>query len=235
MGLHLCFELGLARETPMADVVERVRQLHRVAVALPFDKVGPLVLTTAGQALDDTREADSSLANWFRFCAHCRLGSHDDLGGTRRDLLPDAVGFTIIPGDYCEGATFGLAWVPPENEDGEPIPGEPSVWHWHTVCKTQYASNLGDDHLIRCHTSLVALLDKAPELGFNLIVRDETHYWETRDTNVLIAEVREMNQIIAGIAGAFHDAVDGRAHVGGAIFAHPEFEELETREHDDRK
>ena len=234
MGLHLCFELSVPRDTPMTDVVERVRQLRRVAVTLPFDKVGPLVLTTAGQTLGETEEAESSLANWFRFCAHCRLGSHDERAGVRRDLLPDAVGFAIKPGDYCEGATFGLAWVPPENEDGEPRHEEPSVWHWHTVCKTQYASNLGDDHLIRCHTSLVALLDKAPDLGLQVVVRDETHYWETRDTNVLIAEVREMNRIVAGIAGAFHDAVGGRAHVGGAIFKHPEFEELETRQREDR-
>ena len=80
---------------------------------------------------------------------------------------------------------------------------------------------------------IVALLDKAPDFGFDVIVRDETHYWETRDTAVLIAEVREMNRIVAGIAGTFHDAIGGRAHVGGAIFAHPEFEELETRQCED--
>lgn len=234
MGLHLCFELAVPRDTAMADVVERVRQLRRVAATLPFDKVGPLVLTAAGQALGDTSETDNPLANWFRFCAHCRLGAHGERTGIRRDLLPDAVGFAIVPGDYCEGATFGLAWVPPKNEDGERLHEEPSVWHWHTVCKTQYASNLGDDHLIRCHTSLVALLDNAPDLGFEVTVRDETKYWQTRDTNVLIAEVAEMNRIVAGIAGAFYDAAGGRVHVDGAIFKHPEFEELETRQRDNR-
>lgn len=120
MGLNLCFELGVPRETPMTDVVERVRQLHRVAMTLPFDKVGPLVHTTAGDTLGDIREVESSLANWFRFCAHCRLGSHDERGGMRRDLLPDAVGFAIRPGDYCEAATFGLPEAaPPEHSCGD--------------------------------------------------------------------------------------------------------------------
>jgi hypothetical protein len=38
-----------------------------------------------------------------------------------------------------------------------------------------------------------------------------------------------MNQVIAGFAGALHDAIGPQAHVGGAIFRHPEFEDLETR------
>ena len=61
-----------------------------------------------------------------------------------------------------------------------------------------------------------------------MTVRDETHYWETRDTNVLLAEVREMNRIVAQFAGALHDAVGERARTEGAIFDHPEFEELES-------
>jgi len=230
VGLHLCYELGVPRETSMDEVVERVRQLYRVAVTLSFDRVGPLVRTMPDESLGDPSDADSSLANWFRFSAMCRLGSRDAVTGARTRLLPKAAGFVVQPGDYCEAATFGLAWVPPEDEDGNSIHGEPHIWHWHAVCKTQYASNLGDDHLIRCHTSLVALLDRAPDLGFEVTVRDETHYWETRDTNVLLAEVREMNRIVAHFAGAFHDAIGGHAHVDGAIFKHPEFEELETRD-----
>ena len=85
------------------------------------------------------------------------------------------------------------------------------------------------EHLIHCHTTLVALLEEAIRLGFDVTVRDETHYWETRDTARLLAEVREMNRVVARIAGALHDAVGDKAHTAGAIFEHPEFEELETR------
>ena len=88
-----------------------------------------------------------------------------------------------------------------------------------------------DHHVEARHTAdptLVALLEEAIQLGFDVTVRDETHYWETRDTNVLVAEVREMNRIIAPVAGAMHDAVGDRARTEGAIFDHPEFERLES-------
>ena len=37
-----------------------------------------------------------------------------------------------------------------------------------------------------------------------------------------------MNRIVAQFAGALHDAVGERARTEGAIFDHPEFEELES-------
>ena len=233
MGLHLCYELRLPRHFSLDGVAERVGALHRVAVTLPFDTVGPLVRMTAGETLGEVADADSGLAYHVRFCAGIALDPRDPVTNTRIDVLPDAVAFAVNAGDRCETATFGLAWVPPEDEDGNPCHGEPFIWHWHAVPKTQYASVLGDEHLIRCHTSLVALLDKAAELGFEVTVRDETHYWETRDTSVLLAEVREMNRIVAHFAGAFHDALREHGHVAGAIFEHPEFEELETRSPDE--
>jgi hypothetical protein len=232
MGLHLCYELAVPRDTSVAEVIERMQRLYREAVTLPFETVGPLVRVTAGETLGDARDADSSLEQWFRFCSRIGLDPRDPVTGARADRLPDAVGFGVKPGDYCEAATFGLAWVPPSNEDGDRLHDEPYIWHWHTVCKTQYASVVSDEHLIRCHTSLVALLDRAPALGFDVTVRDETHYWETRDTGRLLAEVREMNRIVAHFAGALNDAIGEQAHVGGAIFEHREFEELETRDTD---
>ena len=229
MGLHLCYELDLARDLSFADVTERVRQLHRIAVTLPFDTVGPLVQINEGESLGDGNNSDSGLVSFIRLCAQIRLDPRDPVTDARIDLLPNAVGFAVNAGDHCETATFGVAWVPRSDEDGNRLRGDPYIWHWHAVPKTQYASVLGDNHLIRCHTSLVALLDKAAELGFDVTVRDETHYWETRDTNVLLSEVREMNRIVAQIAGNFHDALCEHGQVGGAIFDHPEFEELETR------
>ena len=118
--------------------------------------------------------------------------------------------------------------MPPEDEEGDRVHGEPYVWPWHSTCRTQYASVVSDEHLIHCHTTLVALLEEAIQLGFEVTVRDETHYWETRDTNVLLAEVREMNRIVARIAGAMHDAAGEGVRTEGPIFKHPEFEVLET-------
>ena len=226
MGLTIYYELSVPRDTSIAEVVERMRRLHEVAVTLPFDAVSSLTITTAGTTLGDSLDRDGGMANWFRYSAHRRLQGLANRADDDEDLVPDAVGFAIMPGEGAESATFGLAWVPPENEECGLLHDAPCVWHWHSWCKTQYAANLGDDHLIRCHTSLVALLDKASQLGFRVVVRDEGHYWETRDTDVLLAEVRKMNQLVAGLAGALHDA---GLHIDAPIFEHPEFEELETR------
>jgi hypothetical protein len=228
MGLHLCYELTLPRETAATVVTERVRLLYEAATRLPFAKVSSLVRVTDGEALGDVNLFDCSLEDFFRLWARGRLDPMDEHTGKRADRLPDAVGFAVHPGRYCEAATFGLAWVPPEDEEGDRLHGEPYVWHWHSLCKTQYASVVSDEHLIHCHTTLVALLEEAIRLGFEVTVRDETHYWETRDPDRLVAEVREMNRVVARIAGALHDAVGERARTEGAIFEHPRFEELES-------
>jgi hypothetical protein len=97
-------------------------------------------------------------------------------------------------------------------------PGElESNGDWHTCCKTQYASVVSDEHLIRCHLSLVSLLEAAAGIGVGVTVRDETHYWETRDTDRLIEEVHRMNRIVAKLAGRLGDAVGEGFKVGGSI------------------
>ena len=77
-----------------------------------------------------------SLEDFFRLCAQTRLDATVENTGSRIDHLPDAVGFAVHPGRGCEAATFGLAWVPPEDEDGNRVHAEPYIWHWHAVCKT---------------------------------------------------------------------------------------------------
>lgn len=121
---------------------------------------------TAGAALGDVNPFDYSLEDFFRLWARVRLDPVDERTGERADHLPDAVGFAVHPGRYCEAATFGLAWVPPEDGEGDRLRGEPCAWHWHCVCKTQYASVVSDEHLIHCHTTLVAQLEETIRLGF---------------------------------------------------------------------
>lgn len=143
------------------------------------------------------------------------------------DFGTDAVGFTIAPGHGCEPATIGVA-----RHGACDSPSRD--WWWHACCKTQYASVHGDEHLLRCHGSLVALIDEAALLDFEVTVRDETGYWESRDPRQLVVAVTRMNRLVAKFGGQFTDAVrdsgcDGR-QVSGAIFDHPDFERLETGE-----
>src|SRR5204862_2620576 len=98
----------------------------------------------------------------------------------------------------CETAVFAFL-----KRADEPRTHE--EWYWHCSCKTQYASVVSDAHLIACHTSLVRVLDRAIELGVDVVVRDETHYWETRDDRRLLDEVHAMNRLIARFAGVLSD------------------------------
>jgi hypothetical protein len=57
-------------------------------------------------------------------------------------------------------------------------------WSWRSFCKTQYASNPqlgGVQGFLRCHLSVIRLLDAAQELGILGEVNDEGGYWERRD------------------------------------------------------
>jgi len=227
MGLTLHHELGLPATTSFTDVTDRVRELHAAATRLPFATVGPLHSIVEGETFEGAGRVADPLEHFFRFVALTTLEGMDARTRCEADRLPQAVGFAVVPGRYSEAATFGLARVPPRDEEWHCLHDEPPVWHWYAFCKTQYASIVGTEHFVRCHTSLVALLDEAARLGFDVTVRDEGSYWETRDPNRLVAELNRMNHIVARMAGAVHDAIGAEHRVEATIFAHPRFEQLE--------
>ena len=77
---------------------------------------------------------------------------------------------------------------------------------------------------------MVAILDAAVRIGFDVTVRDETGYWQSRSTEMLLSAVRKMNQLVARFAGAMSDAIGERHDVRAPIFEHPTFERLEMGE-----
>lgn len=249
MGLHLCYDLSLPAEATEAEAHAAMEQLRAGALELPFDEVSALV------ERDEQALAAPSPLRGLRFDriedvvdVSARLVRDALYGEMLRDLAQDgsmgeggqgrvgawvatpnnvpvtAIGFAIDPGRGSEPASFGLVRL--NASSGR------TRWWWHWCCKTQYASVVSNAHLVRCHTGLVAVLDAAAALGFGMEVRDEAGYWPMRDEAQLIANVAEMNRMVAGFAGAFTDAVrdaggDSRT-VGGAIFSHPDYERLET-------
>lgn len=223
MGLTLHFSLSLPATTPRNDVVERFRQLRAAATQLPFDGVGPLTTTSAGEALGDS--ADDALSYLFRLWSSLQLDQSSNEGDD--EILPDSVGFAIIPGVQSEPAMFGLAWVPPRDDQWRSLTDRPPSWFWHCSCKTQYASNESDEHFVKCHTALVALLDEAVKIGLIVEVDDEGGYWESRDVSRLLAQLGTMNRLVARLGGALHDAIGPEHSVEAPIFEHPDFEHLE--------
>ena len=73
---------------------------------------------------------------------------------------------------------------------------------------------------------VVALLDRAKELGCLEAVSDEGNFWENRDVKALVPEIESWNKMIAAFAGQLKDALgDG---VKSPITGYHNFEQLEA-------
>lgn len=206
MGLHLNYELRLPGPRSPDEIATSLSRLRAFAAGAGFERVSELHDARA----DGLRRVAKVLAAVFK--------------ETNPELVPDldsALGFSVLPGKGCETAVFAFL----RRAD---LGGRCHDWFWHWSCKTQYASVYGDRHLVACHTGLVRLLDHAITIGTDVVVRDETHYWETRDEQRLVAEVGAMNRIVARLAGKLSDLTDSsEAEVRAPIFGHGRFEDLE--------
>lgn len=228
MGLSIAYQLGLPAETPRHEVIERVERLRAWAAALPFTLVTELFEGDADPP-GDRHEGAITAQGWFRSWAHLTVATDEELeGGAEPGRALDAIGFVVFPGEQCEPVALGMVWAPRRDESWSPLPDQSSEWRWLSVCKTQYASVVSEEHFVRCHTAVISLLDQAARLGFSVAVTDESGYWESRDADQLVAQVQKMNRLVARLGGALHDALGDEHKVVGPIFDHPDFERLET-------
>jgi hypothetical protein len=154
------------------------------------------------------------------------------------------IGFTVIPGPGCEWFRVRLVRLPKSVlVKGDPtkfsrkfrLPVENAdKWIWMGFCKTQYASHKGDggslENFLRCHLSIVAILDFAKQIGFEVKVNDEGGFWEKRDLQALCKQLVEYNEFIAAFGGLLKDAAETEdVKIQGPIFSNPEFERLEAK------
>ena len=198
-----------------------IGQLREHALDLPFESVGD-VIELEGDACRRSRDDCPSLA-WLKVQAM----RHVIEGEVGHSIEPrHLVAFTIHPGDGCEAANFGLCRY-----------ADTRGWSWSSFCKTQYASNpnVGDiENFLRCHLSIIKLLDHSKQLGILKSVKDEGGYWDKRDTQALVQEVGEWNAMIAAKYGEMKDAIEGRGKgvkLTAEIGKYPTFEHLEAKGH----
>ena len=222
MGLTLHFELRLPAEASREDVLTRLTRLREIATTHNFDDVSPIIdLSTLDSepngALGQVRAHLEFVANFI-----AEPVPNDERPFYVADV-DSAIGFRVDPGEGSEHAMFGLMRQRAEV-------GEHEEWYWWCSCKTQYASLVSDDHFVRVHTRLVAVLDAAVELGFVVTVTDEGEYWETRSEEVLIAALTKMNRLMAKFGGALSDVLGDEHSVQAEIFKHRRFERLEIGE-----
>jgi hypothetical protein len=210
MGLTIHYELH-ANTRSQREARRLVEQLRKKALDLPFAKVGEVV-EVAGEACDCERYNRDDLRYWLVGEA----GQYVDRGGIHYHVEPKhVVAFRTCPGDGCENADFGLAIYPGILAVQDPRTGRDrrlrtgfSGWCWGAFCKTVYASRFGVENFVRCHLSVVAMLDHAHKLGMLAAVKDEGGFLDGRDLVALVQQVGEWNDGMAGMAAQMKDMFD---------------------------
>ncbi len=224
MGLHLCYRFTLPGDTDVAVVRAKLHALKQFAAAVGFEKtLGPTEYT-----IDELMRLEDR--DFVKIVASTLCGDPPDFYG-----IPSkescAFAFVVVPGAQCEPAIFGFVAPGSRSSLGEADDDRHSgEWFWSAACKTQYASMISDEHLLKCHLGLIRVLEHASTLGITVTVEDETGYWEHRSAEKLIQAVRDMNRIVARFAGALYDRMGDEHSIDAPIFDHPEFEHLEMED-----
>ncbi len=213
--------------------------LRQAAQDLPFKEVAE-IMDLSGEQCDFNKRDQEDPLRWLFIQAtkHVDLPVSESekrqgVSRSKRVRPERLLAFTAWPGEGCEESNVGLCQYPSvvQTETG-PIKTGLSDWRWGSFCKTQYASDPacgGVPNFLQCHLSIIALLDKAKELGCLGEVNDEGGFWESRDVQALAHQVGSWNEMLAAFAGKLKDqASRGPVSVESAITRFPNFEELEA-------
>jgi hypothetical protein len=251
MGLTIHYTLTLPAKTTIPDVKQKLGALRQACLDLPFQEVGELMeFKGETESNFDLRDREDPL-RWFLCQADTHISFKYDRAGKPvpvqagtdgsygRTVLPEhVIGFSTYPRNGSEEANIGLSRFPKtvivrnertgkdhrikvEGGDG---------WRWHSFCKTQYANEHGLENFLRCHLSVIAMLDAAKRIGFEATVNDEADYFEKRDVHGLVKAIGEWDQMIAAFGGSLKDAagVAGMT-IESPIFDRKDFEQLEMK------
>jgi len=236
MGLTIHYSLRAKGKEAQARKL--ITALHQAAHDLPFKEVGNIIDLEGGECDFNKRDQEDPL-RWLLCQAQGSVQIKDThrmpngkMGGTYISVIPNRVlAFTAWPGDGCEESNIGLCHYPDEifSPNFGPLKTRMPGWIWKSFCKTQYSCNPdcgGIANFLRCHLAVIALLDKAKELGCLEEVCDEGKFWEKRDVEALVKEIGSWNQMIAAFGGALKNVLgDG---LKTEISEFPNFEQLEA-------
>lgn len=229
MGLTIHYSLKTRGNRAEASRI--IHALHDAAQDLPFKELGDVVILSGVEIqrrLDDRNDP----LRWLLIQAEesVELEKRDGWSRSVRVASIEVVAFSAWPGEGCEESNFGLCRFPRSIEaDGKRVPITLVGWQWSSFCKTQYASNPdcgGVANFLRCHLTVIAMLDKARALGCLDKVSDEGHFWDNRDLKTLMAEIGSWNEMIAAFGGVLKEMAG--VEVQSAITEFPNFEQLEA-------
>jgi hypothetical protein len=218
MGLTIHWKLRSGPEATARDVRRAIEALRDRARDLPFQEVSD-VIDRKGNAADFNKVSKNDPLRWFLIQAQ----GIEIVGeaGIKRTTPTRVIGVRLQVGNGCEDTNLMLCKYRDE-------PG----WSGRGFTKTQYASNPVDGgiaNFLRCHLSIVAVLDKAKELGILEDVSDEGHFWESRNAKALADNVGKWNEMMAAFVMWTKDAVLPGTTVVSAMSAFPNVEHLEAQ------
>jgi hypothetical protein len=237
MGLTIHYSFKAQGSDAQARAL--VEALHQTAQDLPFKELGQVV-DLAGEQCDAEKRASDDRLRWLLIQATGSAefkppGRSRNAGYTTwYNVVPSRlIAFDTWPGEGCEAANFGLGQYPSVIQtDRGPLRTGLSGWCWSSFCKTQYASSPkcgGVPHFLRCHLTVIAMLDRAKALGCLDTVSDEGGFWEKRNLPELVREIGSWNEMIAAFGGKLKDLVgEGGLQVESPITEYPNFERLEA-------
>jgi hypothetical protein len=234
MGLTIHYSLKAKGSDARAQKL--IQALHQQAQDLPFKEVGPVVQLSGEQCDADKRDREDPL-RWLLIQAteDVEVKQSRRVGGVESGFCftvppTQVIAFTAWPGEGCEESNFGLCKYPAimETSNG-PRKTKLSGWRWSSFCKTEYASDPncgGLPNFLQCHLTVIALLDKAKELGCLEHVSDEGQFWKKRDIQALAQEVGSWNEMIAAFGGCLKNLAGDGVQMPISLF--PDFERLEA-------
>ena len=195
--MGLTIHYSLKAKGSDARAQKLIQALHQQAQDLPFKEVGPVVQLSGEQCDADKRDREDPL-RWLLIQAteDVEVKQSRRVGGVESGFC-----FTVPP---TQVIAF-TAW-----------PGE--------GCEE---SNFGGlPNFLQCHLTVIALLDKAKELGCLEHVSDEGQFWKKRDIQALAQEVGSWNEMIAAFGGCLKDLAGDGVQMPISLF--PDFERLEA-------
>lgn len=219
MGLTIHYKLSQPAAVTKAGAEGLVRKAHRLAAAL--------VRRQGLQDISAVQPADPENPWDCQFVLEKR---GDETRG--HDVKPKGGWmFSVQPGPGCESTEFGLCLYPATIRSGRrTLRTGCAGWGYASFCKTQYASLHGMEHFLKCHRAVIDLLLIWERLGVKVTITDEGNYWPGRNEKKLLAEVGQMNRLVAAFGGALKDATDEDGpSVESPIFQHGQFELLEAQ------
>lgn len=237
MGLTIHYSLKAQGNDAQAR--ELVCTLHQTAHDLAFKELGQVVELSGEQCSIHGRPQEDPL-RWLLIQAAQSVevnlqGPNQNPRCTACYGVPPnrLIAFTAWPGNGCEDSNFGLCQYPAViATDSGPLLTDLSGWRWSSFCKTQYAGNPdcgGVPNFLQCHLTVIAMLDRAKQLGCLECVSDEGGFWEKRDVQALVEEIGSWNEMLAAFGGALKDLLaDGPVRMESAIGEYPNFERLEA-------